>query len=289
MTKSKALALAYAQHPSTRGNGPLHRSAAQGDATPALESLLLPPQLSSHPEGEGLKGQRSRSASPGSLRSERSRSRSRSGPVRSPADKLRAASGCDVEIPAYIDDEQWSWNSRRRRIPAAGGRGRGELAVPSTQEEEEDDLGSLLGGQGGSEGFIGWPPRDANAHNAAGEAQPMYCRPAVLLPNWLFQLLHEATNLPITLTTLTVPGETPLHRAAGCRGEAAPSWSSDAAHVLPLPPGGGGLAVMAHLLALGADPGARDARGLTPLMTIFVKGETYNSLHEVGTYCVLLR
>ena len=89
-------------------------------------------------------------------------------------------------------------------------------------------------GRGGTDGFLGWPVSDVNARNEAGE--------------------------------------TALHRAAGCRGDAAPialdgSGASSSG-------GGGGLSVMGHLLALGADPGARDARGLTPLMTVLVKGES---------------
>ncbi|KAG1666148.1 hypothetical protein FOA52_011559 [Chlamydomonas sp. UWO 241] len=47
-------------------------------------------------------------------------------------------------------------------------------------------------------------------------------------------------------------GETALHRAAGCRK-------------------GSSLAVMEHLLSLGADPGAQDLRGLTPMMTVLAR------------------
>ena len=279
MTKSQAQHLAYAQHPATRGNTLLHRAAGLGDPTPVVEARLSQtarqqllksqplhsPQPSHRPtvhgsyDGSGHLVDVRQSPSPiysGRARASASRRRSRSAGsplgnngqrgasrsphgepatalARSPADKLRAASGNDIVIPEYVDNESWSWAARRRR----GGVGTGPDAGPGVAGGSTDAI--LLAGPAGSDGFLGWPPADANACNAAGE--------------------------------------TALHRAAGCRGEAAP---------LARPPSGGGrgicsggsggggaLSVMGHLMALGADPGARDARGLTPMMTVMVKGE----------------
>ena len=235
--------MAYSQHPSTRGNTVLHRSATLGDPNPVVMALMntssLPRSISpgnrqdlrarpgSSPHSDGQRsgsgsGSRSRSLhSPGPA--ERS-NLGRSVGVFSPVDTLRAGTlqGDDVIIPDYVDDEEWSWASRRRKC---GGEGK---------EGPPDGVNKDGPGSGAPEGFVGWPVTDVNALNDAGE--------------------------------------TALHRAAGCRGEAAPAGKTGPGHSAG---GGGGLAVMRHLLALGADPDARDARGLTPLMTILVKGKEH--------------
>ena len=138
--------------------------------------------------------------------------------MHSPVGTLQAGKqqGDDIIVPDYVDNEEWSWASRRRQCGV---------------KEGSDAIDKDGSGSGAPEGFVGWPVTDVNALNDAGE--------------------------------------TALHRAAGCRGEAAPAGPGYSAG------GGGGLAVMRHLLTLGADPNARDARGLTPLMTILVKGKDH--------------
>jgi hypothetical protein len=270
MTKSRAQRMAWSLHSGTRQNSVLHWAASHGDPAPAAEARLLtgriPRDLGRSFGARSIAGTAEGVGSvEGEARAQRRAAKER-GKLERVLEGLEGApGGVDRRDEASGMPELPPIEQRAAKVHFIGQqkeeeeREEREAGDESQGRERADGAESVSDIRGGEKESSVW---DAVGRVVAGglrgAGSSTFQQPPIItvggppLPPPVAVHMHPEPRDGVN--SRNAAGEAPLHRAAGCRK-------------------GSSTAVMEHLLAMGADPGVRDKRGLTPCMTLLVKGE----------------